>query len=503
MYGAYRVNNNGGALKVTNIAIPGENTITGVLYEPLTHLDDAPCVLLAHGITNSKESLSGVAFELAKHGYFALSIDLVGHGRSSGALDGSDPSLGVVQAAEYLLDYTKNTHIGLVGHSLGAGAVYYVASHGVPENGVVLIGGGIGFNYYTDESGGFMPSHPWNPLVIIGRYDVLFDETIIQESLQITFPANTPELNTLKGESTAASMTMLLMPYTSHLFEPVDPVVVASTVDWFNTINHIETNMPQTYLTREAFILFAFIFFIAALTQATTLDSTVTQKAGFDWRNGAIYGVIGFICFIPSMLLGNVIPFPPQLFGSSIAWWLLIWGVLMYLYARFLRKDAVLYKINGKDVGYALLVFFGAYVFCLGLEYFLGFGYRLIVPIFRVLFLQRAQSFILYLPFMLAHFYSESIWFREELGKIKELAISKIGLFTAFVLVQYGGFYLLDTVFVSGFIGFILEFIVAIVPMLLISVLVASYSQRCNRVGVGVILNTLIFSWIAAGLFPY
>lgn len=320
MIGAYRVNNNDGALKLTNIAIPGENTITGVLYEPLTQLDEAPCVLLAHGITNSKEPLSGIALELAKHGYFALSIDLVGHGRSYGTLDGSDPSLGVVQASEYLLDYTNNTHIGLVGHSLGAGAVYYAASHGVPENGIVLIGGGIGSNYYTDESGGFMPSHPWNPLVIIGRYDVLFDEARIQESLQTTFPGNTPELDVLKGESTGASMMMLLMPYTSHLFEPVDPVVVASTVDRFNTINHIETNMPQTYLTREAFILLAFIFFTGALVLAPTIEATIIPSTGFNWRSGAIYGIIGFLCFVPSMLLGNIIPFPAQVFGSSIAW---------------------------------------------------------------------------------------------------------------------------------------------------------------------------------------
>ena len=132
MYGAYRVNNSNGELRVTNVSIDGENTITGVLYEPLEPNEDAPCVLLAHGITNSKEPLSGIALELAKHGYIALSIDLVGHGGSTGSLNGTDPSLGVIQSAEYLLDYSNNTHIGLVGHSLGAGAVYYAASHGVP-----------------------------------------------------------------------------------------------------------------------------------------------------------------------------------------------------------------------------------------------------------------------------------------------------------------------------------------------------------------------------------
>ncbi|TRO55424.1 alpha/beta fold hydrolase, partial [Candidatus Bathyarchaeota archaeon] len=260
MFGAYMINTNSGSIFVSNVVIPGENIITGVLYKPKWVTGEAPGVVLAHGITNSKEALSGLALELAKNGYITLSIDLVGHGGSSGSLSTSEPSLGVAQAAEYLaeLPYISD-EIGLVGHSLGAGAAYFTAVFNVSESGLVLIGGGIGANYYleTNES---VPQ-PNNVLVIIGRYDVLFDEDSLQDRLKITLPVNTPLLDQRQGSPDDGSMTMLLMPRTSHLFEPLSPTTVQATVEWFNTVYGLETTVSQTYLIREALILIAFTLF--------------------------------------------------------------------------------------------------------------------------------------------------------------------------------------------------------------------------------------------------
>lgn len=104
---------------------------------------------------------------------------------------------------------------------------------------------------------------------------------------------------------------------------------------------------------------------------------------------------------------------------------------------------------------------------------------------------------------MLGHFYSESVWLKEHTGNLRGFAVSKLGLFSAIIIIQYGGFYRLNSILVAGFIGFILEFLVAIVPMLLISVIITHYNQRNNQLGTSIILNALIFSWIAAGLFPY
>ena len=501
MYGAYRVTNFNGELRLTDVSISGENTITGVLYEPIESRNGAPCILLAHGITNSKEPLSGIALELAKHGYIALSIDLVGHGRSTGSLNGNDQSLGVVQSAEYLLEYSNNTHVGLVGHSLGAGAVYYAASHGVSENGIVLIGGGIGSNTYQNSSGGLC-LNPWNPLVIIGRYDVLFTPDEINESLMITFPNSDIKLNTLKGDPQDGSMRMLLIPYTSHLLEPIDPVVVDATVDWFNAINEVEAEHTQSYLYREALILVGLLFFIAALVFTLSLGSQTSIVSVFDWRNGLVYGLIGFVTFVPAMLVGNFVPFPPQIIGASIAWWLLVWGVVTLFLSVFWKKlDKP--RVNLNEIGYALMIFMLAYGLCSGLDMVFGFGFRMLVPVMRSLTGRRFLAFFAYLPFMLVHYYSEATWFRERASNLVCLAVSKLGLFAGLLFIQYGGFFLLDTVIVSGFIGFILEFLMAIVPLLLISVFITWWSAKNGRLGLSILLNALLLSWIAAGLFPY
>ena len=486
----------GGALEVSNVVIDGDETITGVFYKPKNIQSQAPGVVLAHGISNSKEPQTGIALELAKHGYITLSIDLIGHGRSSGTLNGGDQSLGMIQAAEYLAELPYVSSVGLVGHSLGAGAAL-IASSEILESGVVLIAGGVG-DYFEEPI-----DQPSNLLVIIGQYDILFDLENIDERLEATFPENTPKLNEITGEPAQGTMTLLLTPPTSHLLEPLDPSVVASIVDWFNQVNLIEAEYSQTYLLREALILLAFISFIAVIVVGISLNSESIGVGVFNWRSGAVYGIVGLITFLPSMLLGNYLPFPPQIFGSSIAWWLFIWGAIMFLLSRYWRKDESPNLIFYLDITTAALTFIACYVFSIGLEYTNGFGFRLLVPIMRHLTQRRILALLMYLPLMLGHFYSESVWFKERTGNLKGLAVSKLGLFTAIIIVQYGGFYLLQTIIVKGFIGFILEFLVAIVPMLLISVLITSYCQRYTRLGASIILNALLFSWIAAGLFPY
>jgi small-conductance mechanosensitive channel len=53
-------------------------------------------------------------------------------------------------------------------------------------------------------------------------------------------------------------------------------------------------------------------------------DNGAETKYGYleDWKITVIWGVLSTILFFPMVLIGFGIPFPPLLFGSSIAWWL-------------------------------------------------------------------------------------------------------------------------------------------------------------------------------------
>lgn len=499
MYGAFTVNTWNNRLYVTNVVIKGDNEISGILYRPKEIVGKAPGIILAHGIANSKEPLSGLALELSKHGYVTLSIDLLGHGRSSGNINGSDPTLGVSQAAQYLaeLPYVVDS-VGLVGHSLGAGVTLQAATCDVNESGLVLIGGGIDSNPYSE----FLQYSPTNLLVIIGRYDVLFNLETLEDDLKSKFPENTPKLDQRTGNPENGSMSMLLIPKTSHLLEPIDPIVVKAVIDWFNIIYDIENYHSRTYLIREMLVIISLILFIASIAVATTLDYSLVYQQYFNWRKGFIYGLIGFLTFLPAMLIGNFLPFPTQLFGSSIAWWLLIWGLVIFFLSEYWFRNSFP-VISNRDLGIAVLVFLVSYVFSFYLENCYGFGFRIIVPIMRTLSVRRILSFFMYIPFMIVHFYSESFWFGEQAGNLKGLIISKIGIFIFIIFFQYGGFFLFNTILVSGFIGFILEFLVAIVPILIISSVITFYTSRNQCTGRSIILNSLLLSWIAAGLFPY
>ena len=143
----------GDTLSVEKVSIDADGyTLSGMLYVPSDVQPDypRPAVVCAHGLTNAKETMSGFALEIARRGMVALSLDLAGHGQSGGRLGGDDPSLGVSSALAYLksLDYVDPERLGLVGHSLGAGAAR-AASGTRGISAVVLIAGGVDI-----ESGG-------------------------------------------------------------------------------------------------------------------------------------------------------------------------------------------------------------------------------------------------------------------------------------------------------------------------------------------------------------
>ena len=108
---ASSINTDFGNLDVSIISIPnGQNKISGLLYRPRTVPEGVflPAIVLVHGISSSKESMTGIALELARNGFVAMAIDLPGHGNSEGVFSSSDddPTLGTLAAVNYLESQT-------------------------------------------------------------------------------------------------------------------------------------------------------------------------------------------------------------------------------------------------------------------------------------------------------------------------------------------------------------------------------------------------------------
>lgn len=127
------VNSGLGSVKVTEVSIwdaPGFK-VSGYLYTPKGNAEKLPAILAIHGLNNQKNHMANTALEFARRGYVVLSMDMSGHGKSTGA--NLDHGAGGPAGLAYLrsLPNVDVDNIGIVGMSQGgfAGAVGAITSN--------------------------------------------------------------------------------------------------------------------------------------------------------------------------------------------------------------------------------------------------------------------------------------------------------------------------------------------------------------------------------------
>ncbi len=108
-----------------------------------------PVVVLAHGFSSDRASLSRLARGLAGAGFAVLSIDLRGHGENRNRFPGGRGradflARDLAAAVDFLRTspLVDASHIALLGHSMGAGAALDFATRDAGIDAVVLISGG-------------------------------------------------------------------------------------------------------------------------------------------------------------------------------------------------------------------------------------------------------------------------------------------------------------------------------------------------------------------------
>jgi pimeloyl-ACP methyl ester carboxylesterase len=87
MFASVNLNADWGRLGVGTVSVQyGGLNLSGLLYVPnsASVSSKMPGIVLAHGIGSAKQSMRGIALELVRRGFAALSLDLVGHGNSEG-----------------------------------------------------------------------------------------------------------------------------------------------------------------------------------------------------------------------------------------------------------------------------------------------------------------------------------------------------------------------------------------------------------------------------------
>ncbi|MBN1682433.1 alpha/beta hydrolase [Candidatus Bathyarchaeota archaeon] len=525
-------------IQSNNYQISGRLYIPKIVYNTDTKV---PGILILHGISCTKEMLSGLALETTKAGFISLTIDLAGHGESGGILGGEDPTLGAEAAFNYLaqMNNVDQTKIGVVGHSLGAGAIRTLALNNINITSTIFIGGGVGGSNNVSNSNTLSATLPKNLLIIVGEHDVLFNIDSLEPTLRHIFNTNEKIISEqVYGDFSSGNARKLLILSTIHLLEPLDLYSVHNIVDWFNSSFYSDINNIQikgfTYIIREITLIFALTTLILTIIPISqifnekilyTKNEEIIIKHRFLSEKEVLFawGFLGVILFIPTMLVGALIPFPTLLIGSSMAWWLLSTGliglVILYLLnQRRLKEYKDLQKVirlsfKYKDVYLALFLIVCLYLLSSFSQLFLLQKVRIFVPILPVLTTTRLIILPQFLLFYIIYFLSEGLYlhvYRARLpynSKIIDFLMTlilKISPYIILLCIQYIPMYFFGIRLIPSFAAFFVEFLFAIIPMLIISTFSSWWlNNYTRRIGAGVIFNTLLYSWITAGLFPF
>jgi len=541
-----------GKIKVLSVRIEGDNiNVAGYLYRPksVDNTSNLPAVVLIHGVMNAKEPMTALALELARNGIVALSIDALNHGSTVSNLTSTEnPSLGGVTAVNYLktLDFVNSSNIGLVGHSMGVGAIR--ATSFIEGNiSAHIFLGGIGAVNSSTIYANLTETSPSNLLVVIGLYDELFDLREVNEDLQSVFGTTEEiEIGTLYGSFANNSARKLITPRTTHLFEPISGDYISESVSWMsNSFNIPDQNKAVLYPYRDLFIFFGFFLFAFIFIPVSNIgmeieffrNKEVTEKLkvkldsqfGF-WSIGTPWSFLHLILFVPAILLfGMDAIIIPLTLGFTAIFWLLsltfVGAITILIYTKQKNKEMTLKQIlvnyankisNWKGMILALNCFLIMFIVMIIIEQVPGISMKLMVPLFNEFSGIRFLMFLILIPFMFIYFLADGfistgiyekklkgfgtknkIWSTTKVVGLKLLPLVLV-LLVQYIPMLISGFQLL-----TGFLGFSMQFIFMLLPLFLIySVATLWFYNKTKTIESGAIFNALLFAWTISTLLP-
>jgi len=384
--------------------------------------------------------------------------------------------------------------------------------------------------------------------VIVGKYDVLFDlEELTSEQLPPIFGTQDEVVpDVLYGEFETQTARKLVTPSTTHLLEIVDPTAISEIVSW--TEDSFANRQPPDdsqdsgliYGQREAAILFATIALVGtAMLSFFPIDKLLhirnrkespvnEKKPPHQWRMYALWAVINLLLLLPMFGVGYVVQFPPLVFGASIAWWMMASGLVgLLLLSRFsnriigkalslkltLRDHFSRKEVIGAVISFTIIL---VAVTILGVSF--DFTFRIFSPILRDFSsARRVFAFLAFIPFFLAYFVAEGLFLHDlprsasdspklqhKMRDYAETIIGKILPFVILIAIHYSTKILFDIWILPGFAGFLMEFLVLIIPIFAITITVSWwFYNKTQRIGYGAVFNVLLMSWVASVIFPF
>jgi len=229
-------------IEVQSVAIPinAKQDLIARIYTPKTTPKPQPVMILCHGVNASKESMTPLAIELARHGIAAIPFDFGGYGESYsvGMQNKSINSLeaSTVADAKAVLDFVRSRsrsrsvssdvshpsqfdskRIGIAGHSMGGTTALKLAQLEPQIQATVVL----------SISGFATPTIPNNLFLGVGLYEQLNPPSELRQMWQTICPDGI--CNNFKN---GTARRLVISDTTDHFTAPYDPKLIRQVIRW-------------------------------------------------------------------------------------------------------------------------------------------------------------------------------------------------------------------------------------------------------------------------------
>jgi dienelactone hydrolase len=194
--------------------LPEDAEDDGDLPTPPPEGERPPVVVMAHGYSADRASMSGLARSLAEGGYAVLSFDFRGHGSNTHRFQGDlrDDFAAAVDWAQ-TSPYVDGDELAVLGHSMGAGAALDFASLDARPKAVVPVSGGWVLNDAVVPANTLFLVASGDPGRIHDRQEELADDLeAVGGTVEREEVGGTDHITVLRNDDTVAAITGFLDP---------------------------------------------------------------------------------------------------------------------------------------------------------------------------------------------------------------------------------------------------------------------------------------------------
>ena len=277
-------------VKSITIKINSQQHLVTRIYSPTTPAPH-PVILLCHGVNNSKEMMTPLAVEFARHGIAAIAFDFGGYGESyplkiaeksienleKNTLKDANAIFTYIQTHPEIFDQRR---IGILGHSMGGATALALAQKQEILRSTIILG----------ISGNATPTTPRNLFLGAGVYEQINSpqdlRVMLQQATTSKNPACINNSNNICGNFRDGTARLLTLSDTAdHIIEPYDPQLMTEVVNWAQRSLDV-TSTQEVKLAAPGLIISLLLTFAGGIAAAVCVFVRPDQKIrNQSWEN--------------------------------------------------------------------------------------------------------------------------------------------------------------------------------------------------------------------------